>query len=428
MTISHSPVLIPFAKKILTGEIVGIDDVPNGLACECECISCKMTLEARQGSLRVHHFSHFKQAETECQISYWVSIRSLAEQILEQASLIYTPPLTCNDVSPAIISIHKVDKKRSEIHQFTFDLRLETSTNEIFIYFITEEGRSRDYCERLSENSPETFILEIDICSTQTKHYKDIKEYLQYQLINEITNKKWVVREKTYNSIYEQSLQTIVQHHTLPTQTNHRIKLDDYRDLLLRLEIDCLDKLDSEDLKTCAGMLNYYKGIKTGLEEKTLWKVENKIGKNICIALIRHDYIIYDVNIKNEIILVQKEGSLFKAKSFIRGNYIYPPVIITAQQRDEQTYSMMIRAWNIMYREYIKKPKVAIKNYRIVQEAFNILFVHYLGEYFCVAKVEESFLIYRVIKGEIEQLARVFSEEELKEKIKEIVYSEQLEF
>lgn len=73
-----SSVLIPFAKDIKTKQYVGIDEVPNGLACNCVCISCGMRLEARQGDEREHHFKHKNKAKKECKISYWVSIRSIA--------------------------------------------------------------------------------------------------------------------------------------------------------------------------------------------------------------------------------------------------------------------------------------------------------------------------------------------------------------
>lgn len=41
-----STVLMPFAKDIQTGQCVGINEVPNGLACNCVCISCGMQVKA----------------------------------------------------------------------------------------------------------------------------------------------------------------------------------------------------------------------------------------------------------------------------------------------------------------------------------------------------------------------------------------------
>ncbi len=41
-------VLIPFAIHKPTGRNVGIDEVPSGLKCECDCIECGMRLKARK--------------------------------------------------------------------------------------------------------------------------------------------------------------------------------------------------------------------------------------------------------------------------------------------------------------------------------------------------------------------------------------------
>ena len=44
-----------------TGRMVYIDDVPNGLACNCICPNCKEQLLARHGMERAHHFAHHSE-------------------------------------------------------------------------------------------------------------------------------------------------------------------------------------------------------------------------------------------------------------------------------------------------------------------------------------------------------------------------------
>ena len=41
-----------------TGRMRGIDEVEQGLACDCECPECGSPLVARKGAVRVHHFAH----------------------------------------------------------------------------------------------------------------------------------------------------------------------------------------------------------------------------------------------------------------------------------------------------------------------------------------------------------------------------------
>jgi len=45
------------------GRVVHIDEVTNGLACECICLKCGGKLVGRQGKVRQHHFSHHLATE-----------------------------------------------------------------------------------------------------------------------------------------------------------------------------------------------------------------------------------------------------------------------------------------------------------------------------------------------------------------------------
>lgn len=56
---------MPYETETMTfaraadGRMVHIDEVANGLACECVCLKCGGKLVGRQGNLRQHHFSHY---------------------------------------------------------------------------------------------------------------------------------------------------------------------------------------------------------------------------------------------------------------------------------------------------------------------------------------------------------------------------------
>ncbi len=92
-------VLIPFATNVATGQLVAVDDVPSGKACQCICPGCKTPLIARHyldGS-RASNFAHsgrkdFQQTKAECHYSYLVSVRSMAKQILSSITARMTLP------------------------------------------------------------------------------------------------------------------------------------------------------------------------------------------------------------------------------------------------------------------------------------------------------------------------------------------------
>ena len=50
-------VKIPFARST-DGEIVTVDQVARGKACNCTCLICGMPMIARKGDEKIHHFAH----------------------------------------------------------------------------------------------------------------------------------------------------------------------------------------------------------------------------------------------------------------------------------------------------------------------------------------------------------------------------------
>jgi hypothetical protein len=58
----HEPETMTFALAA-DGRMVHIDEVANGLACECVCLKCGGKLVGRHGDVRQHHFSHHLATE-----------------------------------------------------------------------------------------------------------------------------------------------------------------------------------------------------------------------------------------------------------------------------------------------------------------------------------------------------------------------------
>jgi len=54
----HEPETMTFARAA-DGRMVHIDEVANGLACDCVCLKCGGKLVGRHGDVRQHHFSHY---------------------------------------------------------------------------------------------------------------------------------------------------------------------------------------------------------------------------------------------------------------------------------------------------------------------------------------------------------------------------------
>ncbi|MDR3105143.1 MAG: hypothetical protein LBU96_11925 [Yokenella regensburgei] len=79
---------IPFGIRIEDQQFVDVADVPKGRDCGCVCPSCAIPLIARQGQANRWHFAHASrkvdEVETECAFSFYVSVRMMAKQLLEE--------------------------------------------------------------------------------------------------------------------------------------------------------------------------------------------------------------------------------------------------------------------------------------------------------------------------------------------------------
>ena len=68
----------------IKGNLVHIDNVPNGNDCGCVCPACKKPLQARNaGLIREHHFAH--QVGVDCPTAYETSLHLLAKEKIQKA-------------------------------------------------------------------------------------------------------------------------------------------------------------------------------------------------------------------------------------------------------------------------------------------------------------------------------------------------------
>lgn len=82
---------IPFAIRVSDNQIVSIEDVPRGLACECRCPSCDARLIARKGKVNEHHFAHHDSSSDLCEFALETSIRLMLLETMAQIQSICTP-------------------------------------------------------------------------------------------------------------------------------------------------------------------------------------------------------------------------------------------------------------------------------------------------------------------------------------------------
>ena len=174
--------LIKYGVHRITGKLMFIEDVPNGIKCDCICINCDSPLEARnKGLIREHSFAHYtelkahhdrvsEEAVTVCKPNKETILHRAAKQVLEESigQEIQLPAEGFNTVRgkywiknarKAIITDIKIEKQSGHVIP---DITLYTNTDEkIFFEIYVTHAITDEKMERLrSERVP---TIEVDL-------------------------------------------------------------------------------------------------------------------------------------------------------------------------------------------------------------------------------------------------------------------------
>lgn len=177
-----------------TGRMVYIDDVPNGLACNCICPNCKEQLLARHGMERAHHFAHHSETrKATLEICYMVIMYKLAEQIVSERKRIHVP------------SYYGIFKETDlEFVDVKIDGRYERKDKQPDIIATTKEGKQYlielIFKYKVQHNKAIDYnnlsCLEIDLSDQKLETLSDF-------LLNSKENRKWVNNENYFGEIEE---------------------------------------------------------------------------------------------------------------------------------------------------------------------------------------------------------------------------------
>lgn len=177
-----------------TGRMVYIDDVPNGLACNCICPNCKEQLLARHGMEMAHHFAHHSETrKATLEICYMVIMYKLAEQIVSERKRIHVP------------SYYGIFKETDlEFVDVKIDGRYERKDKQPDIIATTKEGKQYlielIFKYKVQHNKAIDYnnlsCLEIDLSDQKLETLSDF-------LLNSKENRKWVNNENYFGEIEE---------------------------------------------------------------------------------------------------------------------------------------------------------------------------------------------------------------------------------
>ena len=186
-----SEIIFSYAENAF-GRMVHIDDVPQGLKCNCICPYCKEKLIARHGKIRSHCFAHHSDDRgANLKICYKVIVYKLAEQIIQTNKKVHLPSyygiFKESDIEFAEVRIDsnfEREDKQPDVIATTIDGR------QILIEFTFQYKARR----KNAADYNNLICLEIDLSDTSLDELEDF-------LLNSNRNRRWINNPILFNAI-----------------------------------------------------------------------------------------------------------------------------------------------------------------------------------------------------------------------------------
>ena len=189
---------IPFGMK--DGQMVGVDAVLSGLACECVCPACHGRLQARKGEIRVHYFAHDQLSD--CTSSLETSIHRMAKQIIEEEKRLMLPQLivAARGVDPRGFKVEETEVVTEAKRQILTKVVLEQGLTDIRPDIVGHHNGKQILIEvcvthpvgkakKKKIRDRNLAAIEIDLSGV---NYSISESELRELVVNSVKNKKWL--------------------------------------------------------------------------------------------------------------------------------------------------------------------------------------------------------------------------------------------
>lgn len=243
-------VKLPYAHSLNDNKLIHISRALKG-ATYYICPSCRMEVRPRGGDNTEveEHFYHKSKAEKKCDISPWVSIRSMALQLLDEVLTLSVPNEPTTKASSHTINIIPIEISNKGTQ---FNRTVQTINDKFLIHILTPEHPLKEIKGCFFHDS----ILAIDISSTLAKDIKEQDKYLKDVVIYTATYKKW--HTPTFSFEKEYGLETE------PIKMNlEEKKLQNFADrqiFIIKLGIDPT-KVKYSEKEAITNMFSYYRNV-----------------------------------------------------------------------------------------------------------------------------------------------------------------------
>lgn len=169
------------------GNLVHVDNVNNGLKCECVCPKCKSELNAKnEGKKKIHHFAH--KADSDCQGAVETAIHMLAKEILQEIKSVLLPS-TPDFLDGRILYFDKIEIEM-------FDSKLNLQPDCIGYYEDKKLWIEFKYTHAVDLKKREKIILShIDCIEIDISDCTQDKDNIKERILNDLEKREWIYNE-----------------------------------------------------------------------------------------------------------------------------------------------------------------------------------------------------------------------------------------
>lgn len=185
------------------GQLLHVSQVEKGLKCGCICPACKTKLVARKGTIKTHHFAHYRE---DCPHSLETTLHMVAKEILQKAKKITIPPVQVKFDSykdPWVISkeqtiVFEEAKLKHRQNDIIPDVILYLKGTPLIVEIAVTHKIDENKLMKIKRMG--ISVLEISIPDREIT-----MEELQQLVVSDTENKKWI-----YNVRAEQILKKVL--------------------------------------------------------------------------------------------------------------------------------------------------------------------------------------------------------------------------
>lgn len=170
--------------------LVSVDEVANGLACNCYCPACFCKLEAKQGDIREHHFAHYDKSE--CEGAIKAELHLITIRLLNELKMIHLPPVTLNingkiaDYKDTVLT--NIDQVTEERNNNIPRVVVRFSSGKLlYIEVDVHHALDKAQCEKYKNNNQSAIQIQLN-----HEEIKGPMKAIREKFSSNVSGKRWI--------------------------------------------------------------------------------------------------------------------------------------------------------------------------------------------------------------------------------------------